>query len=101
MLPRMTSSAGAGRRWRGRPRRALTGTGAEVYYPLYVCSSPGKSIIFKLGISLSSDENAGCLELAGHLENKIPLNLNAPLNLNVPLNLLLGTSDHYHNSLQI
>ncbi len=31
----------------------------------------------------------------------IPLNLNVPLNLNAPLNLLLGTRDHYHNSLQI
>ncbi len=51
--------------------------------------------------SFLSDENAGSLELAGHLENKIPLNLNAPLNLNIPLNLLLGTRDHYHNSLQI
>jgi hypothetical protein len=33
--------------------------------------------------------------LAGHSENKIPLNLNAPLNL------LLSTRDCYHNSLQI
>ncbi len=60
-----------------------------------VCSSPGKSIIFKLGLSLSSDEFAGDLELAGHYKNKIPQNLN------VPQNLLLGTRDHYHNSLQI
>ncbi len=37
----------------------------------------------------------GGLELAGHLENKIPLNLN------VPQNLILGTRDHYHSSLQI
>ena len=32
------------------------------------CSSPCNSIIFKLGLSLSSDENAAGLELAGHLE---------------------------------
>ena len=68
-----------------------------------VCSSPGKIIIFKLGLSLSSDEYAGGieLELAGHLENKTPLNLNAPQNLNALLNLLLGSRDRYHNSLQI
>ncbi len=46
-----------------------------------VCSSPGKYNIFKLGLPPSQDENAGGLELAGHLENKIPLNLNAQLNL--------------------
>jgi hypothetical protein len=56
---------------------------------------PLQSIIFKLWLSLSSYENAGGLELAGHLKNKTPLNLNAPLNL------LLGTSDRYHNRLQI
>jgi hypothetical protein len=66
-----------------------------------VGSSQGKNNIFLLGLPLSQDENAGGLELAGHLENKIPLNLNAPLNLNVPQNFILGTRDHCHNSLQI
>jgi hypothetical protein len=63
--------------------------------------SPGKSIIFTLGLSLSSDETAGGLELAGHLEKLTPQNLNAPLHLNAPLNLLLCTRDCYQNSLQI
>jgi hypothetical protein len=31
-------------------------------------SIPWKFIIFKLGLSVPSDENAGGLELAGHLE---------------------------------
>jgi hypothetical protein len=57
------------------------------------CSIPGRFIIFKLGLPPSQDENAGGLELAGHLENKTPLNLNVTLNLNAPLNLLLGTRD--------
>jgi hypothetical protein len=33
-----------------------------------MCSSPGINIIFKLGLPPSQDENAGGLELAGHLE---------------------------------
>jgi hypothetical protein len=44
------------------------------------CSSPGRKNIFKLGLPPSQDENAGGLELAGHLEKTL-LNLNAPLNL--------------------
>jgi hypothetical protein len=32
------------------------------------CSSLGNFIIFKLGLSLSTNENTGGLELAGHLE---------------------------------
>ncbi len=52
------------------PEKSLHGSLVERQLPVRgdVCSSPGKSIIFKLGLSLSSDENAGSLELAAHLE---------------------------------
>ncbi len=53
-----------------------------------------KTLYLNLG-SLYHKMKSRRLKLVGHLENKTPLNLNAPLNL------LLGTRDHYHNSLQI